>query len=128
MNNNNSFNHLPEQKGHLRKLSAEGLEAINARVSVRWKAQADMAKAVELSYPGSLTAMRQAQPEVIQNVAGVAMAANESPYKADAYSEVQPAVAPQPEAPAPVAPAANPLLADAYDALNKAYTQQEVGQ
>lgn len=114
--NNNLQNQSPENKGHLRKLSAEQLDADKARQPVLWNAYANMHKAVELSYQSSLTALRQAQPEVIQNVAGVAIA-NESIQKADPYAETQQVFA-QPEmpvsqiasAPAENAFTGNPLL------------------
>jgi hypothetical protein len=139
--NNNSQNQSPERKGHLRKLSAEEFEAISVRQPIRYKAYADMYKSVELSNQGNVNVMRQTQPEVIQNVAGVAIA-NESFQKTAPYPEIQPMTT---ERPAPVAqvamtetmvadPAAttptvaNPLLAEAYKNLDNAYGQQELGR
>ena len=135
--NNNLPNQSPEHKGHLRKLSAEDLAAINARRIVRWEAYNNAYKA-----QGSVSEMRPNQPELIQNVAGVAMA-NESIQKASPYAETrqvftQPEPVAQPEMPVtPVATmpvsaeavsAANPLLADAYKALDRIYEQQGLGQ
>lgn len=135
--NNNSQNHSPERKGHLHKLSAEQLEAITVHQHARWSAYANMYKAVELSYQVELDALRKQQPQVIQNVAGVAIA-NEAIQKPNPYTETQPVSVAQPEipvtsvTPAPVSTetssAANPLLADAYKALDRIYEQQELGQ
>ena len=134
--NNNLQNQSPERKGHLHKLSAEQLAAVNARQPIRWEAYANMYKA-----QGSISEVRPAQPEVIQNVAGVAIA-NESFQKTAPYPEIQPMTV---ERSAPVAQvamtetmvadpvattptAANPLLAEAYKNLDNAYGQQELGR
>jgi hypothetical protein len=134
--NNNLQNQSPERKGHLHKLSAEQLAAINARQPIRWEAYANMYKA-----QGSISEVRPAQPEVIQNVAGVAIA-NQSFQKTASYPEIQPMPA---ERTVPVAQAAmtetmvtepitatsivtNPLLAEAYKNLDNAYGQQELGR
>ncbi len=136
MNNNSHKNQSPEHKGHLPKLSAEQLAAINARQPIRWEAYANMYKA-----QGSISEVRPAQPEVIQNVAGVAIA-NESFQNTAPYPKIQPMPV---ERTAPVAQAAmtetmvadpvaantataNPLLAEAYKNLDNAYGQQELGQ
>ena len=134
--NNNLQNQSPERKGHIHKLSAEQLAAVNARQPIRWEAYVNMYKA-----QGSISEVRPAQPEVIQNVAGVAIA-NESFQKTAPYPEIQPVATEQSAPVAQVAttetivadPAAatpavvNPLLAEAYKNLDNAYGQQGIGQ
>jgi hypothetical protein len=138
--NNNLQNQSPEHKGHV-NLSPELVKAIQARQSIRWEAYGNTYKAVGLSWQSP----RQPQTEVIQNVAGVAMAANnESVQGPNPYvNEVQPAVAPAPSDQTGVSFDRNPLMQqvaepevhvdpisaaeqivrDAYDSMGKAGVQ-----